>query len=136
MARSRPRLAKVRASEAWPATKLAFEFLVLSACRSGEVRGARWEEIDPGGRDLDSAVLANKGRARAAGTTVYGRALGVLDGARALADGSGLVFASPTGRRADQHSTLSGAAATTGRHRGACRTGSGQQLPRLGSRTD
>lgn len=27
-------------------TRLAFEFLVLTAARSGEVRGARWLEID------------------------------------------------------------------------------------------
>ena len=34
------------ASGATPAVKLAFEFLVLTAARSGEVRGARWEEVD------------------------------------------------------------------------------------------
>ena len=37
---------KVRASGAHPTTKLALEFLTLTAARSGEVRGARWEEID------------------------------------------------------------------------------------------
>ena len=37
---------RVRASKAWLGTKLAFEFLVLTACRSGEVRGARWGEVD------------------------------------------------------------------------------------------
>ena len=36
----------VRQSEAAVAVKLGFEFLVLTACRSGEMRGARWEEID------------------------------------------------------------------------------------------
>ena len=41
----------VDASTAFPATKLAFKFLVLTACRSAEVRGARWEEID-----LDNAL--------------------------------------------------------------------------------
>ena len=30
----------------WLRFKLAFEFLVLTACRSGEVRGARWAEMD------------------------------------------------------------------------------------------
>ena len=29
-----------------PAVKLAFEFLVLTAARSGEVRGAEWAEVD------------------------------------------------------------------------------------------
>ena len=36
----------VWASGATTAVKLAFEFLVLTAARSGEVRGARWAEID------------------------------------------------------------------------------------------
>ena len=39
-------LATVQASGAWAGTKLAFRFLVLTAGRSGEVRGARWNEID------------------------------------------------------------------------------------------
>ena len=34
----------VGASTAYPSTKLLFEFLVLTAARSGEVRGARWDE--------------------------------------------------------------------------------------------
>ena len=37
---------RVRESGGWLGTKLAFEFLVLTAARSGEVRGARWPEID------------------------------------------------------------------------------------------
>ena len=36
----------VRASKAWAGAKLGFEFLVLTALRSGEVRGATWSEID------------------------------------------------------------------------------------------
>ena len=39
-------LATVQASGAWAGTKLAFGFLVLTAGRSAEVRGARWDEID------------------------------------------------------------------------------------------
>ena len=39
-------IATVRDSKAHKATKLAFEFLVLTAARSGEVRGATWDEID------------------------------------------------------------------------------------------
>ena len=39
-------LATVRASQASVTTKRAFEFLVLTAVRSGEVRGARWTEIE------------------------------------------------------------------------------------------
>ena len=36
----------VRTSAATLATRLAFEFMVLTACRSGEVRLAGWDEID------------------------------------------------------------------------------------------
>lgn len=39
-------LALVRASKAPPAVRLALEFLVLTATRSGEAREARWSEID------------------------------------------------------------------------------------------
>ena len=39
-------LATVRASNAYPSTKLAFEFLVLTAARSGEVRFMVWDEVD------------------------------------------------------------------------------------------
>ena len=99
-------LAKVRASEAWPATKLAFEFLVLSACRSGEVRGARWDEIDPEAATWTVPALRTKA-GREQRVPLSTRALGVLDRARALADGSGLVFASPTGRALTSN-TLSG----------------------------
>ena len=36
----------IQASRAGLSTKLALEFLVLTACRSGEVREARWSEFD------------------------------------------------------------------------------------------
>lgn len=39
-------IATVKVSKASNQTKLAFEFLVHTACRSGEVRGARWSEFD------------------------------------------------------------------------------------------
>lgn len=42
---------KLRESDAGTTVKLALEFLVLTACRTGEVIGARWEEID-----LDAAL--------------------------------------------------------------------------------
>ena len=41
-------LAVVEASDAWTGAKLALRFLVLTAARSGEVRGATWDEIDLG----------------------------------------------------------------------------------------
>jgi integrase len=36
----------LRKSDAAPTTKLAFEFLILTAARTGEVIGARWDEIN------------------------------------------------------------------------------------------
>ena len=37
---------QVRATDAWPLTKLAFELLTLTACRSSEIRLADWSEFD------------------------------------------------------------------------------------------
>ncbi len=89
-------LAKVRASEAWPATKLALEFLTLTAGRSGEVRGARWKEIDLAAREwIVPAERMKAGRAQR--VPLAARALEVLDVARELSDGSGLVFPSVRG---------------------------------------
>ena len=39
-------LGKIRSAKAQPAARLGLEFLVLTAARSGEVRGAPWKEID------------------------------------------------------------------------------------------
>lgn len=39
-------LARLCAGPSWPATRLAFEWLVLTATRSGETRLAHWSEID------------------------------------------------------------------------------------------
>ena len=37
---------RIQSTRAWIGTKLALEFLILTATRSGEVRGATWDEID------------------------------------------------------------------------------------------
>ena len=42
----RAALDRVRHCDAYRGARLAFEFLVLTAARSGEVRHARWDEID------------------------------------------------------------------------------------------
>ena len=39
-------LAAIRSSDAWISIRLGLEFLILTAVRSGEVRGAVWDEID------------------------------------------------------------------------------------------
>ena len=57
-------LARVRASGAYLGTKLAFEFLVLTASRSGESRQARCEEIDH-----DAAVWTIPGERMKTGRT-------------------------------------------------------------------
>ena len=90
-------LATVRASGAWVHTKLAFEFLVLTATRSGEVRGATWSEID-----MDAAIWTVPGERMKANKEhripLSTRALDVLREAHAHRDDSGLVFPSVTGR--------------------------------------
>ena len=97
---------KVRESKAWWATKAAFEFLTLTAARSGEVRGTRWEEID-----FESATWTVPGERMKAGrphrVPLSRRALEVLAEARDLADGSGLVFPSSVGGKMLSDMTLS-----------------------------
>ena len=89
------------------ATRLAFRFLVLTAVRSGEVRGARWDEID-----VDKAVWTISGERMKTGrehrVPLSSAAVAVLDEAKAkaIAPSAGLVFPSVTGR-AMSDSTLS-----------------------------
>ncbi|MYI96322.1 MAG: tyrosine-type recombinase/integrase [Acidobacteria bacterium] len=87
----------VRASSAYPTTALAFEFLVLTACRSGEVRGALWKEIDIEGREWRIPAERMK-TGREHRVPLSRRAMAVLQEARRLADGSGFVFPSARGR--------------------------------------
>ena len=90
-------LKKIRDSDAHLTTKLAFEFLTLTACRSGEVRLARWHEID-----LGNAVWTIPGERMKTGrehrVPLSSKALATLDEAAKVSDTSGLVFPSPTGR--------------------------------------
>ena len=90
-------IAKVRATHAYRVTKLAFEFLILTAARSGEVRGAVWGEID-----LEAAVwtipAARMKMNKEHRVPLSPRALEVLGEARKLHNGD-LVFPSPNGKR-------------------------------------
>ena len=89
-------LAAVHASRAQATAKLAFAFLVLTAGRSREVLGARWDQIDhesavwtvPGVR-MNSRVEHR--------VALSSQALAVLDKARELGNGDGLVFPSSRG---------------------------------------
>ena len=89
-------IATVRAFGAYPATVLAFEFLVLTACRSGGVRGARWQEIDLEAREWRIPPERMK-TGREHRVPLFSGALAVLQEAQALADGSGVVFPSARG---------------------------------------
>ena len=87
----------VEESRATKAAKLAFTFLVLTAARSGEVRKARWTEIDLGEAVWKLPAERMKGN-REHEVPLSPRALDVLDAAQALRDDSGLVFPSRRGK--------------------------------------
>ena len=88
----------VRAGSAQPAVKLAFEFLVLTATRSGEALGAQWAEIDATGRVWTLSALRMTAKREHRVPLCDGRALEILDAARALGDGNPLVFPMRSGR--------------------------------------
>ena len=89
---------KMWESGATPPVKLAFEFLVLTAARSGEVRGARWDEIDLPARVWTVPAKRMKSK-REHRIPLCGRAVEILEAARALGDGRGvLVFPSQGGK--------------------------------------
>jgi integrase len=92
-------VAKVRASGAWPATKLLLEFITLTAVRSGEARLAQWNEIDRDGR-VWSVPAERMKSGRLHRVPLSSGALRVLDEARALSGGdpAALVFPSMTGK--------------------------------------
>ena len=92
-------VATVRASvSAAPAIKLAFEFLVLTAARSAEVRLATRDEIDAAGRVWTISAERMKAK-REHRVPLCRRAVEILDAARTLGAGSsGLVFPMPSGR--------------------------------------
>ncbi len=79
---------------AMTAARLCLLFTIYTAARSGECRGATWQEID-----LDRqtwTVPASRMKAgKAHRVPLTGPALAVLEQARDLADGSDLVFPSP-----------------------------------------
>ncbi len=91
-------LGRVRESDADLVTRLAFEFLVLTAARSGEARKATWSEID-----MDSAkwtVPAERMKAhREHKVPLSGRCLEILDEARKLnGRGGDLIFPAWSGK--------------------------------------
>lgn len=106
-------IAAVQASRAGMATKLALEFLVLTAGRSGEVREARWAEIEWGTPATLATPATRRAAVRGAVWTIPAarmkmkrahrvplapRAVEILREAEKLAEGSGLVFPSLRGK--------------------------------------
>jgi integrase len=90
------------------ATKLSFEFLVLTATRSSETRLAAWDEIDWRNRVWTIPAKRMKGRLgdrQEHRVPLSGRALEVLEQAKALGNGSDLIFPSPLNGRAISDAT-------------------------------
>jgi integrase len=96
----------IKTSGAGLSTKLAFELLVLTACRSGEIRMAHWNEFH-----LDEPewiIPAERMKAkREHRVPLAPRALEILNEAEALTDGSGLVFPGTRPGKALSDMTLS-----------------------------
>ena len=89
-------IATIRASRAYWATVAALEFVILTASRSGEVRHARWDEVDLA--TATWAVPADRMKMkREHRVPLSSRALQILAEAREMADGSGLIFPSVRG---------------------------------------
>ena len=91
-------LRKLRASNAMPVARLAFEFLVLTAARWGEVRWAEWSEIDQteGMWTVPETRMKAKREHR---VPLYRRAKEILAEARTLDDGATrLVFTREGGK--------------------------------------
>ena len=86
-------LEAVDASGASWASKFCLRFLVLTAARSGEARGATWDEVDMESRTWTIAASRMKG-GREHRVSLSEQALDVLRKARILRDDSGLVFPS------------------------------------------
>ena len=84
----------VEASRSSDSARLCLEFIVLTAARSGEARGALWSEMD-----LDQALWAVPAARMKGGlehrVPLSTAALDVVARARKLHDGSDLVFPSP-----------------------------------------
>ena len=87
-------LKTIDASQTSLAAKRCLRFLVLTAARSGEARGATWDEID-----LDGATWTIPASRMKAGlehrVPLSDQALEVLTLAHQLEDGSGICFPSP-----------------------------------------
>ena len=93
---------QVRESTAGSSTKLAFEFLVLTATRSGEVRTADWTEVEWDSATWEIPAARMKAR-RPHRVPLSGTAMEILSLASVLNGGKGLIFpATRSGKPASQ----------------------------------
>jgi integrase len=87
---------KLRSAQASEAAKLALEFLILTAARTGEVLGARWKEVD-----LKQSIWTIPGARMKADrehrVPLTPHACRILKRAQALGDGGELVFPGRSG---------------------------------------
>ncbi len=90
-------LRKLREADANPLTKLAFEFAILTATRTSETLGARWDEVD-----VKERVWTIPGTRMKAGrehrVPLSTRCLEIIEEARPLAGNSPFAFPGRTGR--------------------------------------
>ena len=99
-------MVRIEESNASPAVKLGFKFLVHTAVRSGEARLATWAEIDlENARWTIPAHRMKSGRVHRVPLTAD--SIGILLEAQELADGSGLVFPSSKRGKALSDTTIS-----------------------------
>ena len=89
-------LRTIDASAAFWSTKAAIRMLALTATRSSEVRGMRWDEIDG---DVWTIPAARTKTAKPQRVPLSSAALAVLKQARSLSDESGYVFPNRHGRQ-------------------------------------
>ena len=95
-------LDRIRGANVVPTMALALEFCILTACRSGEVRGARWGEIDGNVWTIPAERVKTKTEHR---VPLSDAALAVVGRATEVSDGSALLFPAPTGTGKELYST-------------------------------
>ena len=87
-------LETIRASKASLSARLCFEFTILTCCRSGEAREARWSEINLDAQEWRipaSRTKTNKEHRQ----PLSDQAVAIVERAQENADGSDLIFPSP-----------------------------------------
>ena len=82
---------RIRESTARLSTKLGLEFLVLTAARGGELRGATWDEVDLKKKTWKVPAHRMKAR-REHSVPLAARALEILEEVRFIENENGLIF--------------------------------------------